>query len=183
MIEQLVIVYCIEVCLYLSQRHNTMYAKMSLISKSTKKTLTHIKRQPGIRYRHLLRISGLANGALSFHLKKLKKSRIIKAKKLGYNTTRYYPTAVKTIESDILDHLLNSTQRKIILFLLEHSYCRFKEIANCIDRAPSTTSYQLQRLEHAGIISVWREDKNNHFYRLKNKSRIVKTAAKYKNKI
>ena len=116
MIEQLVIVYCIEVCLYLSQRHNTMYAKMSLISKSTKKTLTHIKRQPGIRYRHLLRISGLANGALSFHLKKLKKSRIIKAKKLGYNTTRYYPIAVKTTESDILDHLLDSTQRKIILF-------------------------------------------------------------------
>jgi predicted transcriptional regulator len=160
-----------------------MYAKMSLISKSTKKTLTHIKRQPGIRYRHLLRISGLANGALSFHLKKLKKSRIIKAKKLGYNTTRYYPTAVKTIESDILDHLLNSTQRKIILFLLEHSYCRFKEIANCIDRAPSTTSYQLQRLEHAGIISVRIEDRNNRYYRLKNKSRIIKIAAKYKIKI
>ena len=154
--------------------------KRSLISKSTKKILTHIKRQPGIRYRQLLRISGLANGALSFHLKKLKKSKIIKAKKLGYNTTRYYPIAVKTTESDILDHLLDSTQRKIILFLLECSSCVFKDIVHYIDRAPSTTSFQLRRLERAGIITVRRVDKKNQFYRLKNKPRIIKIVSKYK---
>jgi predicted transcriptional regulator len=140
----------------------------------------HIKQHPGIRYRQLLRLSGLANGVLSFHLKKLKKLKIVKAKKLGYNTTRYYPTAVKTTESDILDHLLDSTRRKIILYLLEHSNCRFQEIVQYIDRAPSTTSFQLQRLEYAGIISVMRVDKNNQFYRLKNKSRIIKIVSKYK---
>ena len=140
----------------------------------------HINQQPGIRYRQLLRLSGLANGVLSFHLKKLKKLKIVKSKKLGYNTTRYYPTAVKNAESDILDHLLNSTQRRIVFFLLEQNNCRFKEIVYHIDRAPSTTSFQLQRLEHAGIISVSRVDKNNQFYRLKNRSRIIKTISKYK---
>jgi predicted transcriptional regulator len=154
--------------------------KKWLLSEPTKKTLTHINKHPGIRYRQLLRLSGLANGVLSFHLKKLEKLKIIKAKKLGYNTIRYYPPAVKTTESDILDHLLDSTRRKIILFLLEHSNCRFKEIVHHIDRTPSTTSYQLQRLEYAGIISVLRVDDNNQFYLLKNKSRIVRIVSKYK---
>ena len=88
-----------------------------LISKPAKKTLTHIKQHTGIRYRQLLRLSGLTNGVLSFHLKKLNKLNVVKAKKLGYNTTRYYPVAVKTTESDILDHLLDSTRKKIIFFL------------------------------------------------------------------
>lgn len=114
------------------------------------------------------------------HLKKLRKSKIVKAKKLGYNTTRYYHVAVKTTESDILGHLLNSTRRKIILFLLEHSNCRFKEIVHYIDRAPYTTSFQLRRLEHTGIISILRLDRNNQLYRLKNKARIVRVVSKYK---
>jgi predicted transcriptional regulator len=151
-----------------------------MINESTKKTLIHIKQHPGIKYRQLLRLSGLANGALSFHLKKLKKSKLVKAKKLRYNTIRYYPIAIKTTESDGLDHLLDSTRRKIICFLLEHSNPRFNEILHHLGRAPSTTSVQLQRLEHAGIIFVLRLDKNNHFYRLKNKSRITRIVSKYK---
>lgn len=150
------------------------------MSESTKKTLTHIKQYPGIRYRQLLRLTGLSNGGMSFHLKKLRKSKLVKAKKLGYNTIRYYPVAVKTTESDILDHLLNSTRRKIILFLLEHSNCRFKEIVHYIDRAPSTISFQLRRLEHTGIISILRLDRNNQLYRLKNKARIVRIVSEYK---
>src|ERR687885_1633826 len=110
--------------------------KRWLMSKPAEKILTHIKQHPGIRYRQLLRLSGLANGVLSFHLKQLRKLRIVKAKKLGYNTTRYYPRAVKTAESDILDYLLDSTRRKIIFFLLEYNNCRFKEILHYIDRAP-----------------------------------------------
>jgi predicted transcriptional regulator len=152
----------------------------SLTSISTKKTLAHIKEHPGIRYRELLRLTGFSNGGMSFQLRKLKKSKLVKAKKLGYNTIRYYPITVKTTESDILDHLLNLVRRRIILFLLEHDNCRFKEIKHYIDRSPSTTSFQLQRLEGAGIISVLRVNKNNQFYRLKNKSRIVRTVKKYK---
>jgi predicted transcriptional regulator len=76
------------------------------------KILAHINESPGIRYRELLRLTGLSNGVLSFHLKKLKKSKLVKAKKLGYNTTRYYPIAVKANESNILDHVMNLTRRK-----------------------------------------------------------------------
>jgi DNA-binding transcriptional ArsR family regulator len=61
---------------------------------------------------------------------------------------------------------------------LLHSDCR--EIVHNIDRARSTASVHLQFLERAGIISVLRVNKNNQFYRLKNKSRIARTVKKYK---
>ena len=154
--------------------------KRWLISKPAKKILAHIIQHPGIRYRQLLRLSGFANGVLSLHLKRLNRLKIVKAKKLGYSTTRYYHSSVKTTESDILDHLLDSTRRNIIFFLLEHSNCRFKEIVYHINRAPSTTSFQLQRLERIGIISVLGINGNSQYYRLKNKSRIIRTASKYK---
>jgi DNA-binding transcriptional ArsR family regulator len=47
---------------------------------------------------------------------------------------------------------------------------RFREIANYIDKAQSTTSSHLRGLEHAGIISALRVNRKNQFYRLKNKS-------------
>src|SRR5919198_4594888 len=66
--------------------------KRRLISESTKKLLEHVK--------------------------KLRKSKLVQAKRLGYNVTRYYPKAIKANESDLLDHLLNSTRRRIIFFYL-----------------------------------------------------------------
>jgi predicted transcriptional regulator len=154
--------------------------KTSLISEPTKKILTNINEHPGIRYRQLLRLTGFSNGQLSFHLQKLKKSKIVKAKQLGYHRIRYYPIAVRTTESDILDHLLDSTRGKITFLLLEHSDRRLQEIVDYINKARSTTWVHLQILERAGIISVLRVNKNNQFYRLKNKSRIVRIVKKYK---
>ena len=142
-----------------------------MVNESTKKTLMHIKQHPGIRYRQLLRLSGLANGALSFHLKKLKKSKLVKAKKLQCNTTRYYTIVVILPSLMFWITFLDSTRRKIIFFLLEHSISRFKEILHHIDRAPPTTSVQF--LNMAGL-SMFSLDKNNQFYRLTNKSRIIR---------
>ena len=126
--------------------------KRPLISKPTKKTLTHIKQHPGIRYRQLLRLSGFANGVLSFHLNLNLKFKIVRAKKLGYSTTRYYPTGSPSAFDSKKDY-----------FFLEHSNCRFKEIVQYIERAPSTTSFQLQHLENTRIISVMRAVKTINF--------------------
>jgi predicted transcriptional regulator len=131
--------------------NRTLCVESRLVSKSTEKILACINEYPGIRYRELFRLTGLSNGVLSFHLKKFRKSKMVNAKKLGYKVTRYYPKAVKANGSNILDHLLNSTRRKIILFLFEHSKCRFKEIVHYIDRSRSTTSIQLQHLERPKI--------------------------------
>jgi predicted transcriptional regulator len=160
--------------------HIFRLAERWLITKPTEKIFAHIKQHPGIRYRQLLRLTGLANGVMSFHLKKLNKSKLVKTKNLGYNVSRYYPAYVETAESNILDHLLDPTRRKIIFILLEHSDRRLREIADYTNKARSTTWVHLQILERAGIISVIRVTRMNQSYRLKNKSRVIRTVKKYK---
>ncbi len=96
--------------------------------------------------------------------------------------TRYYPEYIRTTDSDILDYLLDPTREKIIFLLLKRSDPRLEEIVDYVNKARSTTWVHLQTLEHAGIISVLRVNKKNQFYRLKNKSRIVRVVSKYKSK-
>src|SRR5579884_1342431 len=80
--------------------------------------LKHIKNNPGIRYRELLRLTGFINGVLTYHLAALERIRIIKA---GRQTriTRYYPISISQNESTILQFVKQESTRKIILFLLD----------------------------------------------------------------
>jgi predicted transcriptional regulator len=53
--------------------------------------LRHINNTPGIRYRELLRLTGLSNGALAYHLRGLEKSSQIRVdRQKERRTTRYY---------------------------------------------------------------------------------------------
>lgn len=40
--------------------------------------MKHIEQIPGIRYRELLRLTGLVNGVLSYHLSALERANVIK---------------------------------------------------------------------------------------------------------
>jgi predicted transcriptional regulator len=151
------------------------------LSNKSKTILNHINRTPGIRYRQLLRSTGLARGVLSCHLKKLEKKKVIRVKRPSSAMTRYYPITVKSKESDILDCILPTTKKEIVFFLLKHDKCIFREILHHIKKAPSTTSSHLKDLENCGIvISVFKHSNNNLIYKLKNKTTIAKILSKYK---
>ena len=63
----------------------------------------HINNIPGIRYRELLRLTGLSNGVVAYHLSALEKSSQIRVDRQKENrTTRYYSIIIPTQESDIL---------------------------------------------------------------------------------
>ena len=99
---ELLVLYISINCLLKSFSNRTLCVESRLVSKCTEKILACINEYPGIRYRELFRLTGLSNGVLSFHLKKLRKSKKVNAKKLGYKVTRYYPKAVKANGSNIL---------------------------------------------------------------------------------
>ena len=117
--------------------------------------LRHINNMPGIRYRELLRFTGLSNGALAYHLSRLEKSCQIRVdREKEKRTTRCYSIDIPTQESDILRQLRNEVSRQIIKLILEHDLCTFNEIVEHLNKASSTTSWHLKRLKDAGIISV-----------------------------
>jgi predicted transcriptional regulator len=85
--------------------------------------LTHINNTPGIRYRELLRLTGLSNGALAYHLSGLEKSSQIRVDRQKENrTTRHYSISIPRQESDILRQLRNDVARQIIKVILEHNF-------------------------------------------------------------
>ncbi|HET7147648.1 MAG TPA: ArsR family transcriptional regulator [Candidatus Nitrosopolaris sp.] len=116
--------------------------------------LKQIDKSPGIRYRELLRLTGLTNGGLEYHLKILEKLHKVKVDRHDGRRTRYYPLHISTDESHILGSVRNSVARQIVYFILGHDLCTFGEIVEHIKKAPSTVSWHLKRLSEAGIISI-----------------------------
>jgi predicted transcriptional regulator len=113
----------------------------------------HIEQTPGIRYRELLRLTGLVNGVLTHHLVALEKSNVIKVYRES-RLTRYYPVSISDKESAILKFIRHEPVRKILLFILKNEMCTFNEIVDHAGKASSIVSSHLKRLKEAGLVSI-----------------------------
>ena len=131
---------------------------------------------PGIRYREILKLTGISNGVLEYHLKALETSyKIINVDRCKRKTTRYYPLYFPSDESEILGYIRNdSTIKRIILFILDHSLCTFNQIVEYTKKAPSTISWHIKRLKQLGIITSIRYNRRYNLYKIANESVLYK---------
>jgi predicted transcriptional regulator len=130
--------------------------------------LRHIEQNPGVRYRELSRLTGLANGVLTYHLAALERSSVIKAERRS-RMTHYYPISVSEKESMMLKHIRHEPMRRIMLFLLDHQFCTFNEVVDHTKKAPSTVSSHLKKLRG-----------EYHLYSLADKALVYEVLAKYR---
>src|SRR5215208_4990542 len=137
----------------------------------------HIEQTPGIRYRELLRLTGLVNGVLTHHLAVLEKANVIKVYRES-RVTRYSPVGVSDKESAILKFVRHQPIREILLFILDNEMCTFNEIVDHTGKAPSTVSSHLKRLKDAGIVSV-RHGQYYRLYRIVEGDLIAEVFSKY----
>ncbi len=107
------------------KEQRTKAARTININENRSKILKQIVLNPGVRYRELLRLTGLANGVLSYHLKILEESRRIKVNRDENRVTRYYPKSIKTKEFHVIAYIRNSTTRQIIQLLLKQGHSTF----------------------------------------------------------
>ena len=127
------------------------------------KIVKYVNEIPGIRYRELLRMTGLSNGVLSYHLRLLDNSGKIRVNRVNNRITRYFSYDVSTHESHIIGLLRQETTRKIILYILEHGACGFHDIMIHTRKVPSTISWHLTRLKAANIVKVHRQKEFNYY--------------------
>src|SRR5215216_7074205 len=139
--------------------------------------MKNIEQTPGIRYRELLRLTGLVNGVLSYHLSALERTNLIKVNRES-RITRYYPVNVSDKESAILKFVRREPIRQILLFILEHDMCTFNEIVDHTGKAPSTVSLHLKRLREAGIILI-RHGEYHQLYRVVERDLVAEVFSKY----
>jgi predicted transcriptional regulator len=155
-----------------------MKRKSRAISQRDRKKrmlLKCINDSPGIRYRELLRATGFPNGVLAYHLKILEKLKQMKVSRQYRKITRYYPLKTTARESRIIEFMKRPTDRRIMLFLVQHERCLFNDIERYIKRASSTVSWHLSRLREAHIISM-----RYQTYRLKNRALVISLMNKIK---
>ena len=112
-----------------------------------------IEKNPGIKFREIMRESGLKNGVLSYHARKLEQIGSIKIERKS-GETRFYPLFVTEKESILITSLRRDTQRHILLSLLEGNPLSFNDIVKKVKKSPSTVSTFLSKLVEDEIVEV-----------------------------
>ena len=136
-----------------------------------------IKKNPGIRFNEVMRITNMKNGTLSHHVKKLEDVGTIKLER-SPRVTRLYPAGISKEEAVICRYLSMSTQREIILFLLENKIVTSIQIRDHIKKSPSVVSVNLNELFKAKIINRKYDIPSNKFS-LKNPEMIKGVLKEY----
>jgi predicted transcriptional regulator len=135
---------------------------------------------PGIRYRELLRITGISNGVLSYHLNLLDNSGKIRVNRVNNRVTRYFSYDVSLHETYVIGLLRQETSRKIIMYILEKGTCGFNDIIIHTRKVPSTISWHMARLKAANIVNVRKQHEFNYYEIGMDKLILQDLLSKYK---
>jgi len=112
-----------------------------------------VEKNPGIKFREIMRETGLKNGVLSYHTRKLEENGSVKINRKS-GETRFYPLCVTDEESNLITSLRRGTQRYILLSLLDDESLTFNEIVQKAKKSPSTVSTFLGKLVDEGVVNV-----------------------------
>ena len=135
---------------------------------------------PGIRYRELLRITGISNGVLSYHLNLLENSGKIRVNRVNNRVTRYFSYDVSPHETYVIGLLRQETSRKIIMYVLEKGACGFNDIIIHTRKVPSTISWHMARLKAANIVKVRKQYEFNYYEIGMDRLMLENLLSKYK---
>ncbi len=113
-----------------------------------------------------MRETGLKNGVLSYHTKKLEESGTVKIERSS-GETRFYPLCVTEQESTLIKSLRQETPRQIMLLLTDGQSFTFNELVHKVHKSQSTVSVFLNRLVEDDIIEI-KLIELKKMYRLKN---------------
>jgi predicted transcriptional regulator len=136
-----------------------------------------IEKNPGIKFREIMRETGLKNGVLSYHTRKLEENGSVKIERKS-GETRFYPLFVTKEESILITSLRRDTQRYILLSLLEGESLSFNEIVQKVKKAPSTVSTFLAKLVEDNIIEI-KIVEQKKIYFLKNVDMVHEIIQRY----
>ena len=136
-----------------------------------------IEKNPGIKFREIMRETGMKNGVLSYHVKKLEENGTVKIERKS-GRTRFYPLFVTKEESILIRNLRQETPQRILLALLNDQTLSFSNMVEKVRKSPSTVSTYLSQLIEDKVI----ETKNTYFkktFNLRNVDMVREIIQKY----
>jgi len=136
-----------------------------------------IEKNPGIKFREIMRETGMKNGVLSYYTRKLEKIGVVKVER-GPRQTRFYPLGITDEESVLIRNLRQETPRQILLSLLDEKELTFNKIVEKVKKSPSTVSIYLSQLTENNIVEIKTIELKKVFY-IKDIEIVQKAINKY----
>ena len=119
----------------------------------TQKLQKLIDDNPGIRFREIMRSSGLKNGVLSHYLKKLEDHGVVKVVR-GPRQNRFYSPNITQEESIVIQALKKQTPRDLLLALIKEDGLEFSQLVKEVKKSPSTVSLYLSQIVTDGLVEI-----------------------------
>lgn len=122
-----------------------------------------IEERPGIRFREIMRISGMKNGVLSHHLRHMEdmgRLRVVR----GPRQTSYSSLTITENQFRVARALQRPTIRAILLALAADDGLRFTEIVERCKKAPSTVSLYLASTIKDDLVTARTVDAEKRYY-------------------
>ena len=135
-----------------------------------------IEKNPGIKFREIMRETGMKNGVLSYHTRKLEKIGVVKVERSS-RKTRFYPLGITNEESVLIKSLRQETPKQILLSLLETELA-FSKIVEKVKKSPSTVSINLSQLIDDNLVEFKIIDQKKVFS-IKDKEIVQSVINKY----
>lgn len=112
---------------------------------------------PGIHFRELLDRLDYAQGTVQYHLRDLRAEGLIEEADDG-KFTRYYPAGeFDEIDRAVISALRREYARRIVAHLAADGPLTTSELAERLDRSPSTVSWHLSKLTEAELVETERD--------------------------
>jgi predicted transcriptional regulator len=141
--------------------------------------LNFIVEHPGAHLRKIRRELNLAMGVVQYHLYALEKERKVVSRRGGFYK-RYYPTLVfGDRELEIMDVLVQETERDLVLFLMQNPNATQKELSGYARVSPSSINWHMQRLSKSGLIGTTHEGGNVKYFVKANRAEILALLKNY----
>ena len=112
----------------------------------------YIKTNPGVHYNQIRRGIDVKNGTLSYHLRVLEKTELIKSRKEGIRYRAFYPTGMKFPKVE--RYRLTELQTKILDIIKSRDGINQKDISKILNKKPQVINYNIKVLRQAELIIV-----------------------------
>ncbi len=110
-----------------------------------------IEKNPGIKFREIMRETGMKNGVLEYYAAKLEKDGVVKVDR-SPGQTRFYPPGISDEEALLIKNLRQETPKQILTALLQYELLSFGELVEKIQKSPATVSIYLSQVTKDNIV-------------------------------
>lgn len=139
--------------------------------------ILEIKKNPGIRFREVMKKINLSNGVLSYYVRKLENNGIIKTQRTTH-VSRFFIKDMTEEESKVVSRLRQSTPKAILITLLENDRLGFQEIVSNVGKANATVSFYLSKLVSDEIVNYKKVDLKKKYF-IVERQRIANLITEY----